>query len=351
MAYVQTQFEQFNQAIRLGRFDENQTLREKRDIIRDLLKEKLPGVFEKHGEVCPQFYFCDQGSYDMDMGTKPLDSDYDIDQGQYFLVGIDTYPDPVVLKERVYEALVGHTTDVRIRRSCVTVFYQRQNEPIYHVDVAVYSDGSQNSDGKARLAKGKQNSAVAYRFWEVSDPQGLAESMWARFQANDRAQFRRIVRYFKRWKAINFPPDGNAAPLGIGLTVATYDHLQPTYRDVLAAKPDDLGALRPLVCALLNRFSTIWDQATQQWIRRLSITLPVEPWNDLFARMTNLQMRAFEERLTTLLVTLDTAAEAIDPIDACTKLQKVFGDDFPIPTQEATAQRHARAIVSSSHSA
>ncbi len=27
MAYVQTQFEQFHHAIRLGRFDENQTLR------------------------------------------------------------------------------------------------------------------------------------------------------------------------------------------------------------------------------------------------------------------------------------------------------------------------------------
>jgi len=175
--------------------------------------------------------------------------------------------------------------------------------------------------------------------------------MCERFQGNDRAQFRRIVRYFKRWKAVNFPPDGNAAPLGIGLTVATYDHLQPTYTDVLAAKPDDLGALRPLVHALLNRFNLLWDEAAQQWVRRLSITLPVEPWNDLCATMTNKQMVVFEERLQMLLATLDAAAEAIDPVDACTKLQKVFGDDFPVPTKEATAQRHARAIVSSSHSA
>jgi hypothetical protein len=267
------------------------------------------------------------------------------------MIGIDAYPDPVVLKERVYEALVGHTNDVRLRRSCVTVFYQRQLEPIYHVDVAVYSDGSQNPDGKARLAKGKQNSAAAYRFWEVSDPEGLAESMWERFQGNDRAQFRRIVRYFKRWKAVNFPVDGNAAPLGIGLTVATYDHLQPTYTDILAAKPDDLGALRPLVRALLHRFTLIWDEAAQQWVRRLSILLPVEPWNDLFAKMTNRQMAVFEEWLKTLLAALDAAAEAIDPVDACTKLQKVFGDDFPVPLKEATAQRHTRAIVSSSHSA
>jgi hypothetical protein len=67
--------------------------------------------------------------------------------------------------------------------------------------------------------------------------------------------------------------------------------------------------------------------------------------------MINKQMVVFEERLQTLLATLDAAAEAIDPVDASTKLHKVFGDDFPVPTKEATVQRHARAIVSSSHSA
>ena len=81
MANVQSQFGTFNKRIRLGRFEENATLREKRDIIRDKLKANLPGVFEKHSETCPKFSFLDQGSYQMGTGTKPLDGDFDIDPG------------------------------------------------------------------------------------------------------------------------------------------------------------------------------------------------------------------------------------------------------------------------------
>ena len=48
MANIQSQFEKFNNIIRLRRFDENEILREKRDIIRKKLKERLPQVFAAH---------------------------------------------------------------------------------------------------------------------------------------------------------------------------------------------------------------------------------------------------------------------------------------------------------------
>lgn len=48
VANVQKQFNEFDGKIRLGRFDENQVLRDKRNAVRDQLDEKLPGVFEKH---------------------------------------------------------------------------------------------------------------------------------------------------------------------------------------------------------------------------------------------------------------------------------------------------------------
>ncbi len=352
MANVQKQFEEFHDRIKLKRFGENETLREKRNIIRDKLEDRLPTIFEKYDEECPEFYFLDQGSYEMGTGTKQLDGgDYDIDQGLYFKVSTADYPDPVVVKERVHKALDGHTGDVRIRRPCVTVFYQHDGEPIYHVDIAVYSDGSENPDGKSKLAKGRQNSADEYRFWEVSDPQTLSEKIFDRFEGNDRAQFRRIVRYLKRWKDKNFPTDGNAAPLGIGLTVATYDDLQPTYADVVAGKADDLAALRNLAHAISNRFTLTWDDDEQLWVRRLIVKLPVEPWNDLFEQMTNNQMVDLESKLEKLLEALDTAIGEVDPHEACKKLEKVFGEDFPIPEKEETGKRHAPAIVSSSNSA
>ena len=42
MADVQSYFEQFNNAIRLGKFEENETLRAKRDIIQNKLWDNLP---------------------------------------------------------------------------------------------------------------------------------------------------------------------------------------------------------------------------------------------------------------------------------------------------------------------
>lgn len=163
MANVQQRFDQFNERIKLKRFKDNKTLQEKRDIVRDRLTTKLPDVFAEHDETCPPFVFANQGSYVMGTGIKPKKGDFDIDQGLYFAVGSDSYPDPVVLKQRVHAALVGHTKDVQIRRSCVTVFYQQDEEPIYHVDVAVYIDGSEESDGKSRLAKGKEGSSEEYK--------------------------------------------------------------------------------------------------------------------------------------------------------------------------------------------
>jgi hypothetical protein len=352
MANVQKQFEGFNGKIRLGRFDENQTLRDKRDAVRDRLDEKLPDIFKKYDEQCPSYYYRNQGSYKMDTGVVPLDGDFDIDQGIYFAVSSDTYPDPVVLKQRVHEALDGHTKDVRIRRPCVTVQYQRGGEPVYHVDIAVYSDEDENADSKSRLAVGRENSADENRQWEVSNPQALIDTILGRFKGNDRKQFRRIVRYFKRWKDQNFSSDGNAAPLGIGLTVATYDDLNPAYSDPTAGTPDDLLAMRNLVRAILGKFTTVYDLNQGKNRRRLKVLLPVEPWNDLFEQMSDTQMTRFEEKLEHLRDALDAAANAVDPHDAATELSKVFGGDFPVPEKKETAKQHAAsAFVTSSSNA
>src|SRR5690242_36905 len=114
MAKIQQQFEQFHDSIKLGKFDESATLREKRDIIRQKLRDRLRDVFKAHGEKCPAYAFWDQGSYDLDVGIQPLDGDFDIDQGICFDIAAREYA-PVTLKERVHEALEGHTKDVRIR--------------------------------------------------------------------------------------------------------------------------------------------------------------------------------------------------------------------------------------------
>jgi hypothetical protein len=353
MASVQAQFEAFHEAIKLKRFEDNATLREKRDAVLDKLKDRLPGVFAAHGKTYPTPTFRDQGSYEMGTGIKPLSGDFDIDEGVYFPIGTSDYPDPVVLKDYVYEALDGHTKDIRIRRSCVTVFYQRSGEHIYHVDLAVYADGSKDADGKARLAKGKTGSSSENRNWEVSNPAGLSETILGKFSSGPkRDQFRRVVRYLKRWRDREYASaSGNAIPSGIALTVGAYWYFAPVIIDTTSGQADDLAAIRTLIDSLLGRFTSVWDSQTQQLVRRLRIDLPVEPWGDLLARMTNTQMATFEQKLTTLKTALDTAHLLLDPVEACTELRKVFGGDFPVPTKQETAKVHAPAIVSSSNSA
>lgn len=351
MANVQKYFENFHERIKLGKFEENAILREKRDIIREKLEDCLPMVFKEHEETCPDFFFCDQGSYDLDTGIVPLDGDFDIDQGLYFATGCTDYPDPVVLKERVFEALDGHTKEVRIRMPCVTVFYQIGGEPVYHVDIAVYTDGSKDTDGKRRLARGKIYSANEYRVWEISDQAGLRQAIFDRFDKNGYKQFQRIVRYLKRWKDITFASEGYAAPRGIALTVAAYYYLQPAYTDFLSGKGDDLTAIRNLVNTLLSKFELKWDEDAQTNVARLSIVMPVDPRNDLLEKLTSKQMKNLKVELENLKSAFDKAAQEVDPVEACRELNSVFGTDFEIPTKAQTAKSYGPAIISSSSSA
>lgn len=343
MADVQKQFAEFHDKIKLGAFDENAILREKRDIVLNKLKTRLKAMFEEKNEPVPQYDSFDQGSYKMGTGVIPLDSDYDIDVGLSFKVNKDDYPDPVVVKQWVYDALYGHTKKVDIKRPCVTVTYQKDGEPVYHVDLAVYSDESCNSDGKKYLARGKLNSSVDNRSWELSDPKGLMDKVDSKYSGDDKKQFIRVIRYLKRWKDYNFSTNGNAAPIGIGLTVAAYDwfSLNKT-QDYVAntSKYNDLQATRDLVKRMVDNFGT-----------RLKVYLPVEPYSELFVKMTDNQMENLKEKLDSLLEALDAAISDVDPETACETLKKVFGGDFPVPEKKDTAQKKGPAIATSSSSA
>ena len=351
MADVQKQFFLFHDSIKQKRFEYEQVLRDKRDIIRRKLNQNLPAVFEKYGEDVPTWAWRNQGSYEMGTGTKPLSGDFDIDQGLYFSLSVSDV-DPVTLKKRVQEALEGHTDDVEVRRPCVTVWYHKAGERVYHVDIAVYSEAEANESGEDQLAVGRIGSSEANKGWEVSDPKGLADEIFGRFDGEDRKQFRRDTRYLKRWVDYKFSSEGNAAPNGIGLTVAAYYWLTNAYIDEYANgkdKPDDLTALLGLVNEMLEQFTLTYHDGT--FARRLTVKLPTPPYTDLFAKMTNAQMEAFEEKLEKLRSALEYARDEVDPVEACNRLHKEFGEDFPRPEKKATARVTVSPISSSSNAA
>lgn len=356
MTDIQKQIVQYDEAIRLKRFEESATLREKRDAVLKKLRDEFVKMRDVGRDV-PTFEWFNQGSYEMGTGIDPTNGDYDIDVGLDFNVAKEKYPDPVKLKELVFEALDGHTPlGTAIRRSCVTVNYQVAGEQAYHVDLAVYAcDNPESTPHSLHIAKGKQHSETAHRFWESSDPKGLTAWVEERFSGDAEKQFLRAVRMLKGWKSFLFEHNGNGAPSGIGLTIAAGRWFQPevSYDAVTKVTTcDDRKALRNLVDAMIRNFDTIVSTENPgKTAVKLTVKLPVSPWNDVFTRMTEGQMATFKIRLEKLREVLDEVSREEDPVEACKKMQAQFGERFPVPPKQDTAQPRGRAITSSGVSA
>lgn len=342
MADCKVQFNNFHENIKLK--EENDILREKRDIIIGVLNKKLPEQTEY------KFSIFNQGSYAMHTGIKPLDDDYDIDVGLYFEMSKDDV-DPIEAKKWIYNALEGHTKDVKIKKPCVTVTYKAG----YHVDVTVYA--AENSDGKVYLAKGKPSSNEGDKFWDESNPKDLIKTIKENLvDENDRKQFRRVVRYLKRWKDNTFT-SVNGKPTGIALTSCVYHWLDiKKETDLFDGKTTykDLDALIHIVSTMISNFvdELVLIDGEYKYMPRLRVYLPVEPKPELFEKMTHKQMKTFKEKLEELLMALEEAKEKVDPSEAAEILQKQFGVDFPIPAKSSTGKKAmAPAVITSSESA
>ena len=322
MVNIQSEFLEFHDIIKLS--DENEELREKRDILLDKLKEKITA------EAASYTHFV-QGSYAMGTGIKPTDGDYDIDVGLEFDIDKDDYPDPITIKKWVRDALDGHTKSVKIRRSCVTVTYQKDYEPVYHVDFACYA--ASNKDQKLYIAKGKEYSEAENRVWELSNPKKLINLIRNKFSDEDeQAQFKRVIRYMKKWKNEQFDVFGNAAPTGIALTVFAYNLFSPAYKvDSLKGTRvyDDFTALKNLVHSIMNQFTRYYDENGEVHFT-ITQDLPVEPYNNLFSKMTPTQQDDFHSKLSTMKSKLAEIENTDKKSEACKVLVQIFGNDFPI---------------------
>jgi hypothetical protein len=324
MADIQRYFNEFHDRIRLEPFDENEQLRDKRDILIGELKEKLP-------KDVPAFRHFNQGSYAMNTGTRPKDGNYDIDVGIVFGCKKDKYPDPVMLKRHVLKLLEHGNRTVRIRRPCVTVEYMRDGEVDYHVDLAIYVERL-DADG-LDLAVGRED-ATNGRVWQQNDPERLITLIAERLKNEEAAQMRRSIRYLKRWRDHCF--DGGNGPISVALTVAAFHWFMPSF-DLFSKKAIDLKALKTLADSILANFKSVVDK-DGQLVERLSIRLPVAPYCDLLADVSKSDMATLKARLVTFAAKLQQAIDEPLPETACVILVSQFGDEFPTPTPRQTAK-------------
>lgn len=315
LATLQKEFLQFHDNIKIGSYDENSDLREKRDTLISALEnalsdEKVPGT-----DKPLTFSKFDQGSYAMNTGIKPQKGDYDIDVGVVFDISSGEY-ESHKLKKLVRDSLNKHNTrTVTYNRPCITVEYASG----YHVDLAIYA----KNDGDYDIAWGKEFSN-GDRKWEPSDPKGLTD--WVKNIGSgeeQRKQYRRCIRALKKWKEKAFSINGSEAPPSIGLTIQAG-------RNFSYQSDNDLSALVQIVRNTKNSFSQSYDSDCDEWLWTVKSDLPVNPYKNVYYKMTNKQLDKFYHKLSSLLEALEAAQNEQSEAKASKILHKVFGDDFPI---------------------
>nr|VFK11218.1 MAG: hypothetical protein BECKLPF1236B_GA0070989_10216 [Candidatus Kentron sp. LPFa] len=327
---IQTQFLKFHDAIKLGRQDDSyKDAREKDDSITDEVKQ----AFKDAGYPVTEDFI--QGSFATDTAIKRKGADFDIDRA--IVIDADDAPADLIkpkVKIRDDVLVLRGFQEAKVKMPCVTANYKGKN---LHIDFPVY----QKIGSRYELAVGKEYSDEQHKKWESSDPRGLIswindKSSYGSSGDEKRAQYKRIVRYLKRWRDEKFSGSVGKKVYSIGLTIMAKESFRPFLDD--DGKPDDLFAMRDTVTAMLDRgyFSPVsQDQYT------VHVYLPVAPYRDVFANSSKDTATQFKNKLEHLKKKLTEAADESDLVRQCQILNGQFGDDFEIPKGSNSARKAA----------
>ena len=328
MADLQAQFKAFNSKIYLtGRSDSFKKAKEKDDSI---LKELKLVFTDKGYPIIDSFR---QGSFAVDTAIYNLDGDYDFDRT--LLIDADCAPDDPVEPKRVIKEVLEKRNfkDPKIKKPCVTADYKSIN---LHIDYTVYKIDQFDT---MFLAIGKHGSGNEHKEWAESDQKGLIE--WIndveRYTGNvskKRYQYKRLIRFMKRWRDFNFSDEVKKKIFSIGLTVM----IKSEYTNQFSNQEQigDLEALSLIVNRILNG-SYLKCQSDGKY--RVSVQLPTVPYRDIFQHKIsgysfdgsdkNIGTQ-FRNKLVYLNEELKKAIDEPDPYEASKLLRVVFGDDFPL---------------------
>lgn len=337
---VQSELIKFNEKIRAD-YKNKSELAEKRDIlIKKLRESKKLLSFDKY----------DQGSYTMHTGIIPESGEeYDIDVALIFNVNKDDH-NPMDFKNDIQEILENHTDyGAEIKKPCVTVTYKKNGEVAYHVDLVVYTYEDKDSliNDRLYIAKGKNTDTDSQK-WELADPKGLVNYINDKIELGEkRDQFRRVVRYLKKWRNHNILNIGNSSPCSIGLTLLACNNF-------IFYVEDDLSALINIVNAIKSRFEYKSTSESGRNLYRIYQSLPIEldfqSDSDVFEKMSDVHMTNFKDKIEYLSEDLLDVKHEVDETKQYKKLNKIFGDDFVIPDIKESAKSQANYIPSSSAS-
>ena len=330
---IQTHFDKFHDKIKLGREDDAYRKARDRD---DSIKAEVKTAFsEADYPVVADFI---QGSLRTHTGIVPISGDYDIDRA--LVIDEEKAPDnPVAPKEKALDVLEDRGfKNAKIKKPCVTADYASDN---VHLDFIVYK----RSGDQHYLAVGKKNSDEHNREWSAADPLGLIawiddDSDYDKDDAKDvLAQFRRFVRYLKRWRDVQFSNTVAAKVYSIGLTVMVKKEFQPSFS--MEGAREDLVALRATVKAILDTGYFNEEEAGKYRVR---VDLPVEPYRDIFDGSSLDTGTQFYNKLKHLKDQLEKAEGLSDDREQCEILNKLFGDDFKVSDPPTGSSKARKAV-------
>lgn len=285
-----------------NKFQEEISLNEsKRDYLkqaRDAIRNRIKNYFTKEKEYIPPKFWI-QGSYKMQTIVNPINGEYDMDDGIY-LQNIDkdnkdSWPNPEIVHNWIYQAVKGHTQENPIdKRSCVRVIYAGK----YHVDLPIYGIFK---DDIYLAEKGEKG-------WHLSNPKDLTD--WFSEQVKQNGdQLRKIIRYFKAWADYQTKSKNKKLPSGLILTILAAESYENRDKDDASFG----RTIRNIYQKILNSF-VIYN--------------PVDKEEVLSDQLTDTQKEDLKLLISNLLDSANQALGENSKKEACKIWRKEFGDRF-----------------------
>lgn len=321
MANTHRLFQHFNGEIKLT--DEKRTLlMTVRDSLRKRMKRNY-GLIPVNERTNLELNFQTQGSFIMDTIIRPLNDDFDLDDGVYFQGGLSEHqrPKPQVFHNWVIRAIDkdNEYENVKDKPSCVRVQYKQGfhiDIPIYYADNFDCPDLAETNHGwilsnpvefiawfEEKTKSGFQK-AFIYESLKYAEPY----SKWLTDIRKADCQLRRLVRYMKAWGDLH----RNEMPCGIIMTILVANNFAVDERDDVAFR-DTLISIRQYLQS-----------------NGCSCPRPTSPvGEDLFASTSQKDKQYFLNALNSLIESANKAISAADEKEACKEWEKHFGHRFP----------------------
>lgn len=323
---LKKEFADFYKDIRID--SESHALKDKREILQDDIKSKLPGILGDHDISITRsdIRMIDQGSYKYNTTIKGDVVDRDI--AVMIPLSTSDNSDPRKIKGYLRDSINISSRTVSIKEPCVRAIYIDNGEEWLHIDLPLYAeDGS-----SVYLARGKEFGSEYS--WESADPEGLNDYLCGKINGND--QLRRIICFIKKWRNEKYSGSisDHEIPPSIGLTLLACDCFSAQSTD---EGDDDLLSLQKTMKGILDQFTYTYDSDLNR-VWTITKRLPVTPSTDVFKKMkdsSSSYMTTFHNRLSKAVDNLTNAVNVESAHDAGEYVQKVLGDEFKVPAKEA----------------